>query len=141
MDSYTVPMETFSRETLDPWYVTGFAEGAATFTFSRSGRQLSLYFSLKLPTADRALLQSIQSFFGDAGKLYPTADGRSLYLRITRLPELVRVVEHFDTFPLQGARASTYATWREMVLIKQSSPRRPDRDRLNLLAAQLSSGR
>src|SRR3954454_4331406 len=51
-----VYMETFSRGTspapLDPWYVTGFVEGEGAFTYSRSGKQLALYFGLKLSRDD-----------------------------------------------------------------------------------------
>lgn len=131
-------VDTFSRETVDPWFVTGLCEGAASWTFSRSGKQLSLYLSIHRPAADALLLEAVQAFFGGAGKLYPVSNGRSLYLRMTRLPDLLRTIEHFDSYPLIGAQSEVYAVWREMVLLKHESRRRPDRERLAELAAKLT---
>jgi len=145
--------ETFSRGThspaLDPWYVTGFVEGEGAFTFSRSGRQLALYFAIKLTGVDRALLESIQSYFGGAGAIYdvgpraaPTPSSgytkAAVYYRICRRDELDRVVDHFDRHPLRGAKAASYAIWRQMVILKRDF-RKPPREELEQLSAQLSA--
>lgn len=141
-------METFSRGTFEPWYVTGFVDGEGSFTYSRSGRQIALYFAVKLTEADRALLEHLQRFFGGIGNIYKvvarapkTASGytkTASYFRVTRLEDLKRIVEHFDRFPLQTAKRVSYEIWREMVVLKQAF-RKPDRERLNTLAAQLSA--
>jgi hypothetical protein len=133
---YDVAVGTFSRETLDPLWVTGFADAAGSFTYSRSSKQLALYFSVKLADADRALLEDLQTFF-DAGRIYQPA-----YFRVTRREELVRVVDHFERYPLRSSKREVYELWREMVVAKQQF-RRPDRERLAALAARLSelSGR
>jgi len=141
-------METFSRGTsLDPWFVTGLAEGLGSFTYSRSGRQLALYFGLKMAVQDEELLEEVRGFFGEAGRLYrvarlsPRSDesgASAVYYRINRRDELPFVVEHFDRFPLRSAKAMAYGIWREMVEIKQEF-RKPDRDRLNELVEQLSA--
>ena len=133
-------MDTVSRETgLDPWFVTGLAEGAAQFTFSRSGEQVSLYFALKMDGEDRALLHGLQDFFGGAGRIYETQPGK-LYFRITRGAELSRVVDHFDLYPLQGSRRATYGAWRELLQHKLEAKRRPDPATVRTLAARISSG-
>jgi hypothetical protein len=127
---------TFSRETLDPLWVTGFADAAGSFTYSRSSKQLALYFAVKVADADRALLEDLQAFF-EAGRIYEPA-----YFRVTRREELIRIVDHFDRYPLRSSKREVYDLWREMVVAKQQF-RRPDRDRLADLASRLSelSGR
>jgi hypothetical protein len=141
-------METFSRGTsLDPWYVTGFADGEASFTYSRSGKQMGLYFGIKLTARDRPLLDRIRDFFGfgfiyDVKPVAATARSgwtkSSAYYRVTRNADLLRIVAHFDSYPLQGNKAATYAIWRQMVELK-SAFRKPDREQLTALALQLSA--
>jgi LAGLIDADG DNA endonuclease family protein len=145
-----LPPETFSRGTpeLDPWYVTGFVEGEGTFTFSRSGPQMALYFAIKLTGSDRTILEAIQAYFGGIGSIYnvkpaaPTqASGytkSAAYYRVCRSKDLDRVVEHFDTYPLRGSKAASYAIWREMVVLKRAF-RKPARPELEALAARLSA--
>jgi len=140
-------METFSRGTLDPWYVTGFSEGEGSFTYSRSSSQIALYFLIKLTATDRSLLEAIQDFFG-VGKIYqvrardPRSGGgatksASLY-RVTRHDELGRITDHFDEYALQGCKAQSYKIWRAMVTIKRDFRGR-NRDALEELALALSA--
>ena len=145
---YNVSMETFPRETLAPWFVTGFVEGDGTFTYSRSGQQIGLYFAVKLTASDLTLLEQIQEFFGGIGTIYkvgrraPRSNSgytkTAYYFRVTRNSDLLRVVEHFDHYPLRSSKASAFLVWKEMVQLK-SRFRKPDRARLDTLAAQLSS--
>jgi hypothetical protein len=128
-------VETFSRGTLDPQWVTGFADAAGSFTFSRSGKQLAVYFAVKLANADRPLLEELQTFFDGTGRIYD-ASATASYFRISKHDELVRVVEHFDSFPLCSSKRAAYAVWREMVMTKQEF-RKPDRVRLEELASTL----
>jgi hypothetical protein len=147
-------METFSRGTsstpLEAWYVTGFVEGEGAFTYSRSGKQLALYFGLKLTRDDSAILEDIRDYFGGVGRIYDVAPRAARtansgftkparYYRVTRLNELPRIINHFDAHPLRGLKAASYALWREMVLLKKSSFRKPPMERLNELAAHLSA--
>lgn len=129
-------MGTFSRETLDPWYVTGFVETAGSFTYSRSGRQINLYFALKLNAADEPLLESLRGFFADAGRIYRTG-GEGAYFRVTRQKDLEKIVAHLEAYPMKTARAQAYQVWREMVILKRSF-RKPPREQLEALARQLS---
>jgi hypothetical protein len=144
------PPETFSRETLDPWYVTGFVEGEGAFTFSRSSTQLALYFAVKLTADDGELLVALQDYFGGAGRIYsvapraaPTARSgytkKARYYRVCRRDELQRVVDHFDRYPLHGLKAASFAIWREMVRLKLENFRRPAREQMEELAARLSA--
>jgi hypothetical protein len=142
-------METFSRGTLDPWFVTGFVEGEGTFTFSRNGRNMALYFAIKLNSEDRGLLEEIQRFFEGAGKIYrvkaraPNASSRSgwtkeaSYYRVTRLDDLAIIAQHFGQYPLRGSKAQSFRIWLEMLHAKQRF-RRPQIERLESLASELS---
>jgi hypothetical protein len=141
-----VSVETVSRETqLDPWYVTGLIDGIGSFTYSRSGRQLAVYFAVKLgakvnappPDGDDStagLLGDLKRFFS-GGAIYASAT--SSYFRVQRRDDLVAVVDHFDRFPLRAKR-EVYEVWREMVIAKRAF-RKPDRNRLDTLAQELSA--
>lgn len=126
-------VETVSRETsLDPWYVTGLIDGAGSFTYSRSGKQIAVYFAVKVGGSSD-LLEDLLAFF-DGGAIY--ASRGSSYFRIQRRNELSAVVQHFDRYPLRTKR-EVFEVWREMVIVKQAF-RRPDRERLEALATELS---
>lgn len=49
---------------LEPWYLTGFSEGEAAFTYSKAGKGLNLYFAIKSNADERSLIERIRSFFG-----------------------------------------------------------------------------
>lgn len=133
-----VSVETVSRETIDPWWVTGFVETAGSFTYSRSGKQLALYFGLKLASTERPLLEQVRRFLGEIGKIYIVKGPRpSHYLRVSHRADLPAVLDHFDHYPLQTSKRATYEIWREMVLLKQQF-RRVDREALERLARDLS---
>ena len=117
---------------MDPNYVTGFSDAAGSFTYSRSGRQIAMYYSIK--SSDRATLEAIQTYFGGVGSLYAG------YYRVTHRDDLAVIVEHFDAYPLRGKKRRSYAIWREMVQLKRAF-RAPDRARLDELAEQLSAVR
>jgi hypothetical protein len=133
-------VETFSRETLDPWFVTGFVDGEGSFTFSRSGKQIALYFAIKLAATERAFLEAIQAFFGGVGRIYDVAARTKavVMFRVTRIDDLVQVVTHFDSYPLQSEKRRVYEVWRRMVDLKREF-RKADHDALDELAVELSS--
>lgn len=131
----------------DPWYVTGFCEAQATFTFSRSGRAPSLYFVIKRDAGDLPILRRIQDFFGGVGSIYDVkslslgkAGSAGSYFRVTKARELAAIVAHFDRFPMAGKKASSFHIWREMVLLKQQF-RKPPIDQLEQLAVALAQTR
>ncbi len=132
-------METFSHETLSPDWVTGFTEGLGSFTFSRSGKQVAVYFALKLPLVDRLLLESIQRFFGGIGRLYEvrTTNNGAIYYRVSNRSELLAIVGYFDQHPLRTSKVRVYDVWRLMVLAKQQF-RNVDKFEINALADQIS---
>lgn len=135
-------MRTISRgidlSPLEPWYVTGFVERDGCFTYSRSGRQIGLHFAIKLPARDRPLLDAIQLFFDQVGRIYPAGSSTNYY-RVSHRVQLHRIVTHFDNYPLRGAKADSYAIWREMVLLRRHHFRESTRERIETLARALSA--
>ncbi len=120
-------METFSRGTLQPWWVTGFCDGEASFTFSRSNANVALYFAVKLTATDQPVLEQLQDYFG-VGKIYRVGPRSSRegsgftktasLFRVTRHDELPAVTRHFDMYPLVSEKAAAYGIWRAMVELK-----------------------
>jgi len=136
-----------SIEDINPWYVTGFCDGESTFTYSRSGENLNLYFAIKLNVDDRDVLYKIKDFFG-VGNMYV---GRPVpprkysghtrtyfYYRVSKIRDHLRVIEHFTKYPLIGKKAASFSVWKDMVSLKLNY-RKPNREELNRLAAKLSS--
>lgn len=134
---------------LDPWYVSGFADGEAAFTYSRAGGSFGIYFSIKQREDNRQIVEEIHNFFGGVGQIYrgkesggASKSGLSkpyAYFRVTRISDLQRIVEHFDKYPLQSKKKhEAYLAWREMVIYKKDNYRNIDYNYLSGLAGKLS---
>lgn len=135
---------------LDPWYVTGFADGEAAFTYSRAGGSFGLYFAVKQRADNRQIIEDIREFFSYVGYIYygketkPTINsGLSkpyAYYRVTKINELKIITGHFDKYPLQSQKKQeAYKVWREMVMHKLENYRDVDYNKLHALAQKLSS--
>ena len=117
---------------LNPWFVTGFCDSAATFTYSKAGKTLNLYFSLRQNEANRDIVEKIHSFFDRAGSIYISKNSQkkkqsvSYYYRVSRVEELKRIIEHFNEYPLQSKKHNGYLIWRKMVLHKAENFRDVD---------------
>ena len=99
---------------LNPWYVTGFCDGEAAFTYCRSGSTFGLYFSIKQREDNRQIIEEIREYFNYVGNIYWSKGTSSankingtkpaLYYRVTKINELKRIVMHFDKYPLQSRK-------------------------------------
>lgn len=134
---------------LNPWYVTGFCDGEAAFTYCRSGSTFGLYFSIKQREDNRQIIEEIREYFNYVGNIYWSKGTSSankingtkpaLYYRVTKINELKRIVMHFDKYPLQSRKKQeAYHVWRDMVMHKLENYRNIDYDTLRTLAEQLS---
>lgn len=135
---------------LTPWYITGFADGEAVFTYSRIGGTFALYFAIKQREDNRQIVEEIQKYFNYIGRIYPDKESSaaskggftkpSVYYRVTRINELKRIIEHFDRYPLQSKKKQgAYNIWREMVVHKFENYRDIDYNKLRALAEKLSN--
>jgi hypothetical protein len=138
------------RNRLNPWYVTGFCDGEAAFTYSRAGGSFNVYFSLTQREDNRQIIDDIQAFFDYAGKIYHKKGAQpaknsghtkpSWYYRVATVDEIPIIIDHFDKYPMQSKKKwEAYRIWREMVMHKIENFREPNYDKLRELAARLSS--
>ncbi len=123
---------------LTPWYITGFCDSAAAFTYSRTGGTFGLYFAIKQKTGNLQILETIREYYNFVGDIYRIGPN-SIYYRVNRIEQLQRIIQHFDKYPLQNPRkAEAYSIWREMVVYKQQHFRSIDYAKLRALAEKLS---
>jgi len=128
------------RTNIDASWVTGFVEGAGSFTFHRGGDRVAPVFSVRMKSAGRGLLEELRSFFGDAGTIYATHERRACLYRVNRTRDLLRLVEHFDAHPLRGEKRGAFELWREMVLLRATHHGSPGPRALHALAERLARG-
>ena len=140
-------METFLRGTnISPWYITGLIDGEGAFTFNRCGSHMAVCFGLKFTAQDRNTLELIREFFGGIGNIYRVKahisnSGKTktaAYFRITRINDLLNIVEHFDRYPLKSTKNEQFKIWKEMVMIKRDNYKKKHLDKLEVLAQKLS---
>ncbi len=136
-------------KTLDPWYISGFCDGEAVFTYSRMGGSFALYFAIRQREDNRQIVEDIQQYFNYIGKIYVSKESAltknsgfskaSAYFRVTRIDELKVVLGHFDKYPLQSnKKKAAYNAWRQMVLYKLENYRDIEYDKIRVLAEKLS---
>jgi hypothetical protein len=117
-----------TTERLDPWFITGFSDAEAAFTFSSSCTVFALYYSITQREDNKGTLEKIQKYFGGIGKIYsrkealPTKNSGhtkpSAVYRVCKQKDLLRIIEHFDKFPLQSNKQEVYQVWRAMAIEK-----------------------
>ena len=106
---------TYGRAALDPWYVTGLTEGEGCFCISFSLRsrlrarlEVRPSFSLSLNEKDCGLLTDLQAYFG-CGWIRQSRSDRTYKYEVRSIAELqIRVLPHFECFPLVGSKASSF---------------------------------
>ena len=105
-----------ASSTLDPWYVTGLAEGEGCFCVSfavretlRVGLEARPSFSLSLNRRDRELLEDLRTYFG-CGWLRESRGDRTFKYEARSVPDLLgAIVPHFERFPLAGSKAKAFS--------------------------------
>ena len=103
------------RRALDPWYVTGLAEGEGCFCVSfavrqklKTGLEARPSFSLSLNERDRELLEDLQAFFG-CGWIRESKSDRTFKYEARSVADLLdRIIPHFERFPLRGSKARSF---------------------------------
>jgi hypothetical protein len=114
--------ETYGASSaLDPWFVTGLAEGEGCFSVSfairrklRVGLEARPSFALSLNERDRRLLEELQAFFG-CGRIRWSRVDRTFKYEVRSVPDLAgSVVPHFQRFPLRGSKAVAFAAFVEV---------------------------
>jgi hypothetical protein len=110
--------DTFGGVALDPWFVTGLAEGEGCFCVSfarrqkmRLGIEVRPSFALALNVRDRSLLANLQTFFG-CGAIRHSRSDRTFKYESRSVDELTEhVVPHFESYPLRGSKAWSFVSF------------------------------
>jgi LAGLIDADG DNA endonuclease family protein len=100
---------------LDPWFVTGLAEGEGCFCVSfairpklRVGLEARPSFSLSLNERDRDLLGELQAYF-ECGWIRESRSDRTFKYEARSVHDLVdRIVPHFEAYPLHGVKRRSF---------------------------------
>jgi LAGLIDADG endonuclease len=102
-------------KSLDPWFVTGLAEGEGCFCVSfsrrprlRIGLEARPSFSLSLNERDRDLLGDLQMYF-ECGWIRESRSDRTFKYEARAVEDLLdHVVPHFERYPLRGSKARSF---------------------------------
>ena len=119
---------------LDPWFVTGLAEGEGCFCVSfavrprlRIGLEARPSFSLSLNERDRDLLEGLQAFL-ECGWIRQSRSDRTFKYEVRSVGELTgRVIPHFTAFPLRDVKFRSFQGFaRVCEMIEQGDHLRPE---------------
>lgn len=105
---------------LPAWFITGFADAEGSFmthvraTASRQiGWKVENVFSIALHKKDLALLQDIRKFLSLNGKI--NLEGDKYKLRVSYKEDLIKIIAHFDNYPLVSQKLGDYLLWKQAV--------------------------
>ena len=119
---------------MDPWYVTGLAEGEGCFCISiairsklKVGLEARPSFSLSLNEKDRELLGDLKTYFG-CGWIRESKSDRTFKYEARSVADLVdHVVPHFEAYPLRGAKRRSFSGFAQVCqMIRQGDHLTPE---------------
>ena len=111
---------------LDPWFVTGFSDGEASFSVSiyidkrikgRIGWVVKPSFQISLHSRDIKLLLQLQEFFA-CGSIVSKKNRSEKSFRVNSLHELTNfIIPHFENFPLLTQKQADFELFKEIVYL------------------------
>jgi hypothetical protein len=119
---------------LDPWFVTGLAEGEGCFCVAfairpkmKVGLEARPSFSLLLNARDRELLGELQAFF-ECGWIRESRSDRTFKYEARSVTDLLeRILPHFEEYPLRGAKRHSFRGFAQVCqMIGQGDHLRPE---------------
>lgn len=107
------PMNNLSLIPLHPFWISGFVTGEGSFHVSvNSTNQVFPVFSIGLLLRDQFLLVKIQEYFG-FGRVY--LSNKTAQLKVFKLVDLLSIISHFNSYPLEGYKLHNYKLWVEIM--------------------------
>jgi hypothetical protein len=107
-------------QNLNPFFVTGFADGESCFSVKmikrnkyKTGWQVIARFAIGLHRKELALLNQIQSFFGVGGILKHGNDATQFGAQ--SLKDLKVIIAHFDKYPLVTQKRADFELFKKIV--------------------------
>jgi hypothetical protein len=107
---------------LNPHYVTGFTDGEGCFYVEisknplrvQTGYGVRVKFQFGLHKKDRALLESIQTYFGGVGYIIKQTEDSFQYT-ITSFKDLTVVLNHFESYPLKTQKQADFLLFKSVL--------------------------
>lgn len=106
---------------LNPQFITGFCDAESCFSLNilknplyNLGWKISLVFSIHLHSKDVDILYLIQKFFG-VGNV--TLHGNSAMYQVTKLGDLLFIIDHFNLYPLLTKKYADFLLFKKAFLI------------------------
>lgn len=119
----TSSLLTSTVPALLPWYISGFADGEASFGIyytktSKFGFQVKYEFTIVQHIRDRALLENIQLFFNNIGGL--DKHGKlSVKYRVSSIKDILIIIDHFEKYPLITQKRADFLLFKRAFEIIQ----------------------
>lgn len=111
-----------SNNIIDPKFVTGFVDGEGCFTLTISkdkdykcGWRVHATFTIGLHKKDKIILEILQDYFS-GGKIYNLSKD-VLQLKIYSINDLIKVLEHFDKYPLLTQKKVDYELFKQAIYL------------------------
>jgi len=112
---------------LNPFYITGFAEGEGSFYIGILSRKMNTgwevrpSFSLAQNEKDKDLVYSLIDFFG-CGYVRPSKRDRMIKYEVRSMKDLQnKIIPHFEKYQLKGKKGNDFSAFkRAFTLIKEN---------------------
>lgn len=111
------------------WYITGFCDGEAWFQvrpktmidkrYNKVSKGFSVLFAVQLRSDDYKLLKMMKKYFGVGNISTRSRRGNiqeQKQYSVYGVKNNLKVIEHFDKYPLQGKKKKDYQLFREIVM-------------------------
>lgn len=104
------------RLTLDPWWITGYTDGDASFNLNIVEQQTKVTLSVLLRFEIAALenqwnlqlLKQFNLFFDDLGRFRKNKSKNTIDLVFTSKEAIRKIIEHFKKYPCQTTKANNF---------------------------------
>ena len=107
---------------LHPWFVTGFTDAEGCFMIivlknpkSKIGWTVQGTFKISLHKKDLVTLELLQKFFG-VGAITKHGED-SIQYRVTSLQDLIKIINHFNEYPLLSKKRVDFILFKEVIEI------------------------
>lgn len=109
---------------LNPWFITGIFDAESSFVVTilknpkyKTGWNVQARVQLKMREKDRALIQSIQDFFGGIGYISKPNNRSTVEFRVSTLKDINNIIiPHFDNYPLITKKLYDYNFFKKVAL-------------------------
>ncbi len=116
---------------LNPYYVSGFADGEGSFSVTVSPRktlkcgwEIRPSFSISQNKSSRGVLYQLKDFF-KCGYVRPSRGDNTVKYEVRGLKELqLKIIPHFEKYPLHTAKQRTFLTFKKIIYLMSKEKHR-----------------